>query len=124
MSLHSLLSTRLMRAMSVSDTAFDGVILVMSCAKNVGETSAIQALASSVRDYTEIHIGALGTTSLLPVDKNIIPSGRLILAGTGPVTRDYDDVRRFQTAAKNGAKLCELLKICALFMKIQTNLIL
>lgn len=39
------------------------------------------------------------------VDRDVIPSRKLIFAGTGPVNRDYDDVRRFGIAARNGMKL-------------------
>lgn len=33
-----------------------------------------------------------------------LPGNRLIFASTGPVNRDYDDVRRFSEAAGNGIK--------------------
>ncbi|EYB92954.1 hypothetical protein Y032_0188g1155 [Ancylostoma ceylanicum] len=105
MSLQSLLSTRLLRAASLNDSAYDGVILVTNCAKLVAETPALKGISSAVQDFIEVHHGALTSSNIVPVDKKIIPSGRLILAGTGPVTRDFDDVRRFQTAARNGVKL-------------------
>lgn len=53
----------------------------------------------------QLNNGAKDSTSLLPVDKSIVPSGRLIYSGTGPVTRDHDDVRRFSTATRNAMKL-------------------
>ncbi|KAK6018120.1 hypothetical protein OSTOST_16309 [Ostertagia ostertagi] len=53
----------------------------------------------------QVHRGALTSANIVHVDRKIIPSGRLVLAGTGPVTRYIDDVRRFQTAARNGIKL-------------------
>lgn len=33
-----------------------------------------------------------------------LPGNRLVFASTGPVNRDYDDVRRFSDAALNGIK--------------------
>lgn len=33
-----------------------------------------------------------------------LPGHRLVFASTGPVNRDYDDVRRFSDAAVNGIK--------------------
>ncbi|KAK5964908.1 Aminopeptidase, partial [Trichostrongylus colubriformis] len=105
MLLKSLLSTPLLRATKVSESAYDGVILVTNCGKNVAETPQLKELSAAVLDFIEVHRGALTSANIVPVDKKIIPSGRLVLAGTGPVTRDIDDVRRFQTAAKNGVKL-------------------
>lgn len=43
--------------------------------------------------------------ALIPVDKAAVPSGRVIFSGTGPVTRDFDDVRRFSQAAERGMRL-------------------
>lgn len=33
-----------------------------------------------------------------------LPGNRLVFASTGPVNRDFDDVRRFSDAAVNGIK--------------------
>lgn len=33
-----------------------------------------------------------------------LPGNRLVFASTGPVNRDYDDIRRFSDAAVNGIK--------------------
>lgn len=105
MNLPSLLSTRLLRATSICDAAYDGVILVTNCGKVVAETPKLKEISAAILDFIEVHRGALTSANIVPVDKNIIPSGRLVLTGTGPVTRDIDDVRRFHTAAKNGVKL-------------------
>ncbi|KIH42332.1 hypothetical protein ANCDUO_27685 [Ancylostoma duodenale] len=83
MSIQSLLSTRLLRAASLSDSAYDGVILVTNCAKLVAETPALKGVSSVIQDFIEVHRGALTSSNIVPVDKKIIPSGRLILAGTG-----------------------------------------
>ncbi|PAV86152.1 hypothetical protein WR25_24453 isoform B [Diploscapter pachys] len=105
MSFRQFLSTNLVRATSISDAAFDGVILVASGREMLSEFKPINNLTSVVQNFLEVHKGALNLASLVQVDPAIIPSGRLILSGTGPVTRDYDDVRRFQKAGKEGAKL-------------------
>ncbi|KHJ99327.1 hypothetical protein OESDEN_00668 [Oesophagostomum dentatum] len=86
MSLQSLLSTRLLRAGSLCDSAYDGVILVTNCAKLVAETPALKGISAAVQDFIEVHKGALNSSNIVAVDKNIIPSGRLILSGTG---REY-----------------------------------
>lgn len=36
-----------------------------------------------------------------------LSGNRLVFACTGPVNRDYDDVRRFSDAAANGIKRCQ-----------------
>lgn len=33
-----------------------------------------------------------------------LPGNRMVFASTGPVNRDYDDIRRFSDAAVNGVK--------------------
>lgn len=33
-----------------------------------------------------------------------LPGNRLVFASTGPLNRDYDDIRRFSDAATNGIK--------------------
>lgn len=54
MSLQSLLSTRLLRAGSLRDSAYDGVILVTNCAKLVSETPALKDISSAVQDFIEV----------------------------------------------------------------------
>ncbi|KAJ1368838.1 Cytosol aminopeptidase, catalytic domain [Parelaphostrongylus tenuis] len=81
---------------TLADTpTYDGVILVTNCGKIVAETPKLKEVSAAIMDFIEVHRGALTSANIIPVDKKIIPSGRLILAGTGPVTRDIDDVRRF-----------------------------
>ncbi|CAI4223656.1 unnamed protein product [Auanema sp. JU1783] len=99
------LSTRFVKASSIADTAFDGIVLVTSCAKQLLNYEHTQGLAGVVHNFAEVHQNFINTTSLVLVDKNIVPSGRIILSGTGNVSRDYDDVRRFQNAGKDGMKL-------------------
>lgn len=44
-----------------------------------------------------------------------LPGNRLIFASTGPVNRDYDDIRRFSDAAINGIKRSAMAGICFIF---------
>ncbi|KAK6041318.1 hypothetical protein COOONC_21178 [Cooperia oncophora] len=83
MSLKSLLSTPLVRAARVNESVYDGVILVTNCGKNVAETPQLKELSAAVLDFIEVHRGALTSANIVPVDRKIIPSGRLVLAGTG-----------------------------------------
>uniref|UniRef100_A0A915CDM5 Cytosol aminopeptidase domain-containing protein n=1 Tax=Parascaris univalens TaxID=6257 RepID=A0A915CDM5_PARUN len=101
----SFLSAPLRLATSLSETTFDGVIIVSYCAKQLTEHAHLQPLSAPISAYLELNNGAKDSTSLLAVDKSIVPSGRLIYSGTGPVTRDHDDVRRFSTATRNAMRL-------------------
>ncbi|KHN81066.1 Putative aminopeptidase W07G4.4, partial [Toxocara canis] len=103
--LQRFLSAPLRLASSLSEPAFDGVIVISHCAKQLSEYVTLQPLSASVSAYLELNNGAKNAASLISVDKSIVPSGRLIYSGTGPVTRDQDDVRRFSTAARNAMKL-------------------
>ncbi|CAI2354741.1 unnamed protein product [Caenorhabditis sp. 36 PRJEB53466] len=107
MSLQSLLSTKIVRAASIADAAFDAVVLVGSqeSVKQFGAIQQVSAIAPTVDSFLKLHNGAFHATSLLQVDPSVVPSGRLILAGTGNVSRDYDDVRRYQSAARKGIEL-------------------
>lgn len=107
MSLQSLLSTKIVRAASIADAAFDAVVLVGShdSAKQFASFQQVSAIAPAVTNFLKLHNGAFNSTSLLQIDQSIVPSGRLILAGTGNVSRDYDDVRRYQAAARKGIEL-------------------
>lgn len=42
---------------------------------------------------------------MIAIDRSIIPSGRVIYAGTGPVTRDQDDVRAYGKTAEKAMKM-------------------
>ncbi|CAB3397741.1 unnamed protein product [Caenorhabditis bovis] len=107
MSLQSLLSTKIIRAVSIADTAFDAVILVSSQdgAKQFGSIPQVSAIGPVVDNFAKFHHGAFHSTSLVQVDPSIVPSGRIILSGTGNVNRDFDDIRRYQLAARKGIEL-------------------
>ncbi|KAF1751125.1 hypothetical protein GCK72_017679 [Caenorhabditis remanei] len=107
MSLQSLLSTKIVRAASIADAAFDAVVLVGSqeSVKQFGAIQQVSAIAPAVDNFLKLHRGAFHSASLVQVDSSVVPSGRLILSGTGHVSRDYDDVRRYQAAARKGIEL-------------------
>ncbi|VDN31299.1 unnamed protein product [Gongylonema pulchrum] len=92
-------------ASSIADHAYDGVICISHSYCELEKYESLRHLQPSIVAYQQIHRGVENTTTVIPVDKNVIPSGRLIFAGTGPVTRDQDDVRRFGTAARSAMKL-------------------
>ncbi|GMR59261.1 hypothetical protein PMAYCL1PPCAC_29456, partial [Pristionchus mayeri] len=100
-----LLTTHLHRALSISDAAYDGVIVVSHSAAALSSCPPLAQLSPAVEKYLELNRTANFSACVIPVDKSLLPSGRLIYAGTGPVTRDFDDVRRFGHAAREALKL-------------------
>ena len=63
------------------------------------DAPALQAAADA---YRRVDAGADEGVHLLAAPA--LAGGRLILSGTGPVDRDYDDVRRFGDAAARGVE--------------------
>ncbi|KAK0418847.1 hypothetical protein QR680_013805 [Steinernema hermaphroditum] len=102
---NKLLSAELLPAKSIADQAFDGVIVVGHCLKELKAQSALSGLYNTLEGYFQLNAGARDSTSLIPIDKSIVPSGRLIYSGTGPVHRDFDDVRSYKAAAQAGVRL-------------------
>uniref|UniRef100_A0A914WL62 Cytosol aminopeptidase domain-containing protein n=1 Tax=Plectus sambesii TaxID=2011161 RepID=A0A914WL62_9BILA len=96
----------LVPATSIEDTSFDGVIIVTHCAKALTTTKQLQPIAEPISAYLQLNEGvkSAGNASVVAVPNSIVPSGRVVLSCTGPVTRDYDDVRRFSDAAKCAIK--------------------
>jgi len=84
----------------VGDSQFDGVVVV---ANKVQELPAsLNVIKAALQTYREIDDSLESNVSLLYCEN--IPSRRLIFSATGPLNRDYDDVRRFQDAADKGIK--------------------
>ena len=81
---------------SLEDGSYDSLVLVSPDTKhdNAKITSALSALQS-------VDKAALDTVSVVPVS---LPCKRLVFSPTGPLNRDYDDVRRFADAATAGVK--------------------
>jgi leucyl aminopeptidase len=88
-------------AKDVKDEQFDGVVVVTDTEEHL--PAALQASQCSVTEYLKFDAAAKTSEAVVILCPEL-PSRRLIYAPTGPVTRDYDDVRRFQEAAEKGVK--------------------
>eukprot|EP00914_Ancora_sagittata_P010908 GHVO01021330.1.p1 GENE.GHVO01021330.1~~GHVO01021330.1.p1 ORF type:complete len:521 (+),score=38.72 GHVO01021330.1:105-1667(+) len=87
-------------ASGLQDAQFDGVVVISDSAEHLqGDTlSSIYSAVSSHKkiDNSESDVVVLSCPG--------VPSGRLVYCPTGPVTRDYDDVRSFGEAAVRAVK--------------------
>uniref|UniRef100_A0A915PMJ2 Cytosol aminopeptidase domain-containing protein n=1 Tax=Setaria digitata TaxID=48799 RepID=A0A915PMJ2_9BILA len=101
----SYLTAKISAAKSVTDDAYDGIIFVTHSIPETEKYDQLKVLLPSIITYCQIHKDIENAITLIPISANVLSSKRLIVAGTGPVDRDYDDVRRFGTAARNGMKL-------------------
>ncbi|XP_076005521.1 putative aminopeptidase W07G4.4 [Genypterus blacodes] len=79
---------------------FDGLILVTQSHDSL--PAELQCLRAPLQDYSSVDSGVGDEMVLLKVPG--LPGNRMVYAATGPVNRDYDDVRRFGDAAANGIK--------------------
>lgn len=95
------LSPHLVLTTNVNDPQFDGVVVVADTEERV--PAALQLSLSSIREYLAHDSAAKDSASVVILCPEL-HSKRLIYAPTGPVSRDYDDVRRFQEAAEKGIK--------------------
>lgn len=86
---------------NINDPQFDGVIIVRDTAEDL--PAALKPLQESISAYAKLD-NAAGKNEVVVIPASTLPSGRIIYAPTGPLTRDYDDVRRFQDAANKGVK--------------------
>ncbi|KAK3094658.1 hypothetical protein FSP39_004605 [Pinctada imbricata] len=85
---------------NVKDAQYDGVVVVTdSVSKLVGD---LECLKQPLQEYAKVDDSYEKNVVILSTD--VIPSKRLIFAPTGPLNRDYDDVRRFADAAEKGIK--------------------
>ena len=76
-----------------ANSDFDAVIVVGALDQFEGPAP----LASAIARHRELDASSNERVSLLAVDA--VAGGRLVLSPTGPLDRDYDDVRRFSDAA-------------------------
>ncbi|VDP18433.1 unnamed protein product [Onchocerca flexuosa] len=104
-SIESYLSAEISAAKSITENIYDGIVCIAHSLSETGKYEVLKPLLPSLLVYSQIHKDIENTTTLILVDGDILPSRKLIFAGTGPVNRDYDDVRRFGIAARNGMKL-------------------
>ncbi|KAL4635984.1 putative aminopeptidase W07G4.4 isoform X1 [Arapaima gigas] len=79
---------------------FDGIVLVAQSYEHL--PSELEDLQGPLQDYSSVDSGFTEEVVLVKVPG--LPGNRLIFASTGPVNRDYDDVRRFSEAAVKGIK--------------------
>ena len=102
MSLPRLHAVRDLDAALAPDGPFDGVVLVtgdLSAAVHPGIDAPVQRARA-----LDAKLGASPT--VLPAET--VCGGRIVVAATGPLDRDRDDVRRFRDAAREGATLGEI----------------
>uniref|UniRef100_A0A3B4TEB8 Zgc:152830 n=1 Tax=Seriola dumerili TaxID=41447 RepID=A0A3B4TEB8_SERDU len=83
-----------------SPVLFDGVVLVTQSHDTL--PSELECLKAPLQDYSSVDSGLGEEVVLIKVPG--LPGNRLVFASTGPVNRDYDDIRRFSDAAVNGIK--------------------
>ena len=75
----------------------DAIVLVTdSVAKLPGHLSSLK---SPLEALQSVNAALEAEGAVLPVQ---LPAKRLVFAPTGPLNRDYDDVRRFHEAAEKG----------------------
>ncbi|XP_036434331.1 putative aminopeptidase W07G4.4 [Colossoma macropomum] len=82
------------------DTNYDGILLVTQNIDSLPKE--LEGLKDPLQDYGAVDSGLGEEVVVLKVPN--LPGNRLVFAPTGPVNRDYDDVRRFSDAAGNGIK--------------------
>uniref|UniRef100_A0A8C9SBL4 Zgc:152830 n=1 Tax=Scleropages formosus TaxID=113540 RepID=A0A8C9SBL4_SCLFO len=77
---------------------FDGVVLVAESYEYL--PNELEDLRRPLQDYSSLDSGF--TEEVVVVKVPELAGDRLVFASTGPVNRDYDDVRRFSEAAIKG----------------------
>ncbi|XP_047448665.1 putative aminopeptidase W07G4.4 [Mugil cephalus] len=85
---------------NLKDQNFDGIVLVTQSHETL--PPELECLKNPLQDYSSVDSGLGDEVVVLKVPG--LPGNRLVFASTGPVNRDYDDVRRFSDAAVNGIK--------------------
>uniref|UniRef100_A0A8C8EM81 Cytosol aminopeptidase domain-containing protein n=1 Tax=Oncorhynchus tshawytscha TaxID=74940 RepID=A0A8C8EM81_ONCTS len=81
-------------------SSYDGIVLVTQSYDTLPKE--LECLKAPLLDYSSVDCGLGDEVVVLKVPG--LPGNRLVFASTGPVNRDYDDVRRFSDAAVNGIK--------------------
>nr|XP_045606702.1 putative aminopeptidase W07G4.4 isoform X2 [Procambarus clarkii] len=84
---------------SSSASGYDGIILVTDSLDKL--TGALDNLLAPLKAQAEFDESLVKDGACVKVN---VPANRLVYAPTGPLTRDYDDVRRFADAAESGIK--------------------
>ncbi|XP_062613205.1 putative aminopeptidase W07G4.4 [Saccostrea cucullata] len=91
----------LLPCLDINDPQFDGVVVVTDTVQKLLDNK-LDRVAAAVQNYAKID--SAYNKEVVLIDTDAVPSRRLIFAPTGPLDRDYDDVRRFADAAEKGIK--------------------
>jgi len=83
---------------SLESPDYDCLVLV---SQDVTKAKVSSAVTAAVTSLAEVDSRAMTSVSVCPV---ALPCKRLVYSPTGPLDRDYDDVRRFSDAATAGMK--------------------
>ncbi|NP_001279257.1 uncharacterized protein LOC767682 homolog [Callorhinchus milii] len=83
-----------------SKLSFDGVVLVTDSVEKLPRD--LESLKAPLSQYKSIDLAA--EKEVVLIHAAVFPGARLIFAPTGPLNRDYDDVRRYGDAAVSGIK--------------------
>ncbi|KAK8751180.1 hypothetical protein OTU49_013288, partial [Cherax quadricarinatus] len=84
---------------SVLAEGYDGIILVTDSLDKLKGT--LDVLLTPLQALAEFDESVVKDGACARVD---VPANRVVYAPTGPLNRDYDDVRRFADAAASGIK--------------------
>ncbi|KAK7008552.1 Cytosol aminopeptidase, catalytic domain [Halocaridina rubra] len=84
---------------SLLSAEYDGIVLVTDSLVRL--TGPLQPLSGPLKTQESFDASVSKEGTCVKTD---LPSGRLVYAPTGPINRDYDDVRRFADAATSGIK--------------------
>ncbi|XP_062854766.1 putative aminopeptidase W07G4.4 [Trichomycterus rosablanca] len=82
------------------DGNYDGILLVAQDFESL--PTELEGLKAPLQDYSAVDKALADDVVVLKVPG--LPGDRLVFAPTGPLNRDYDDVRRFSDAASKGIK--------------------
>jgi len=123
---NSLLPCQVTAARQINDSSYDGVLLIIDSLDVL--KGPLEKLHKVVENHLKLDKKALdaGAVSIISVSNDVAPSGRLILSPTGPLNRDFDDVRRFEDAAIAGLKKAigagvkKLLLVCPEYTQYPT----
>uniref|UniRef100_A0A7E4USG4 CYTOSOL_AP domain-containing protein n=1 Tax=Panagrellus redivivus TaxID=6233 RepID=A0A7E4USG4_PANRE len=94
-------ATRLLLGESIKDAVFDSVVLVSHSTAVLEQFEKLKGLLPAVQSYAQLNAAIdKGAANLIPTDA--VSSSRLIYSSTGSVTSDFDDVRKYSSAATIG----------------------
>jgi len=79
----------------LDSSAYDGILVVAPKIEDVKD----EKVRKSLESYAKIDASAAGGCFVVPSE---LPAGKIIFSSTGPLDRDYDDVRRFADATEKG----------------------